>query len=172
MKMVLWSSGEQRWARARTTYLGTSLSPARIKYNKWLNTCPAKLLTKLHVHLKGYQQSSNLQFQLFFYRKYRYILEWFMLKYSSYYHRLNAEEIYSINEASDGSNFFLSYKKIAYPTMNLLFKSFQCLGYTIPSRLQKIDKDEIYHWLNKKWQHFASPNYKCLYSRKKNISLV
>lgn len=43
-------------------------------------------------------------------------------------------------------------KKVAYPTMNLLFKSFQCLGYTIPSRLQKIDKnsEEIYLWLNKK----------------------
>lgn len=43
MNIVLKSSGEQRWAKAKATRFWTTLSATRIKYNKWDKTYIKKI---------------------------------------------------------------------------------------------------------------------------------
>ena len=43
INMVLWSSGEQRWARAKATRLWTAFSATRIRYNRWFKTYIEKI---------------------------------------------------------------------------------------------------------------------------------
>lgn len=81
MNMVLWSSGEQRWARARDTRLCTAFSATRIRCSKWFKTYPRKrmqlkfgrhpsILTSEHTRtldvkiLKHNQESYSLPFHV------------------------------------------------------------------------------------------------------------